>query len=168
MSRTKDGEDKEVGAADAGASASRYAPDVVKILVVEDNADDLELMRLAFRRGGIANPLLAAKDGAEALDLLYQDALAGRRDINLVVLDLTLPRVDGREVLKRIWDDKRLRHIPVIVLSGSKSDVDLISSYKTGAVAFLRKPIQVLDFLQAILDLNSYKIVVVKGDSFEG
>jgi CheY-like chemotaxis protein len=110
---------------------------------------------------------LAVKDGEEALELLYQDSISGQHGISLIVLDLTLPRVDGREVLKRIWNDKRLRHIPVIVLSSSKSDDDLIRSYKTGAVAFLRKPIKVLDFLQAILDLNSYTIMVVKGDMSE-
>lgn len=142
--------------------------DAVKILLIEDNPDDVELMKVAFRRGGIANPLLVANDGEQGLDLLYQDALTGDHGFSLIVLDLSLPRVDGREVLKRIWNDKRLRHIPVIVLSGSKSDVDLIRSYKSGAVAFLRKPIQVLDFLQAILDLNSYKIVVVKIDSVSG
>lgn len=144
--------------------AIRYG-DIVKILVIEDDENDLELMTSAFRRQGIANPLVAAKDGAEGLDLLYQDSMAGGHGFSLIVLDLTLPRIDGREVLKRIWEDKRLRQIPVIVLSESRSDVDLINSYKTGAVAFLRKPINPLDFLGAIMKLSSYKIVIAKTDA---
>jgi two-component system response regulator len=89
--------------------------------------------------------------------------LEGGERFGLVLRDLGLPRIDGREVLKRIWGDRRLRAIPVIVLTGSDEDEDMVRSYKSGAVAYLRKPVQVDQLLRAVGDLNGYRLLIARG-----
>ena len=135
---------------------------VPKLLLVEDNPDDITLTRRAFTRARIGNDLTVAGDGEEALDILYRDVLDGRQDIGLVLLDLGLPKLDGREVLERVWSDRRLRHIPVIVLTSSAKDEDMVKSYKGGAVAFLRKPVQVDRLLHAVADLHGYRLLIAR------
>jgi two-component system response regulator len=135
---------------------------VPKLLLVEDNADDVALTRRALTRARIGNDVTVAGDGEEALDILYRDVLDGRKDIGLVLLDLGLPKLDGREVLERVWTDRRLRHIPVIVLTGSARDEDMVRSYKGGAVAFLRKPVQVDRLLHAVSDLHGYRLLIAR------
>jgi two-component system response regulator len=135
---------------------------VPKLLLVEDNPDDVALTRRALSRARIGNDLAVAGDGEAALDVLYRDVLDGRRDIGLVLLDLGLPKLDGREVLERVWADRRLRHIPVIVLTSSAKDEDMVKSYKGGAVAFLRKPVQVDRLLHAVSDLHGYRLLIAR------
>ena len=135
---------------------------VPNMLLVEDSEDDVAITRRALARAHIGNHLTVAHDGQEALDLLYADAMAGSERFGLVLLDLGLPKVDGREVLKRIWGDRRLRHIPVIVLTGSDEDEDMVRSYKSGAVAYLRKPVQVDQLVRAVGDLNGYRLLIAR------
>jgi CheY-like chemotaxis protein len=136
---------------------------VARLLLVEDNPDDAEIARRAFDRAKIGNTVTVVEDGQAALDLLYRNySELDEPGIDLVLLDLQLPRLDGRAVLRAIWADKRLRHIPVIVLTGSEHEDDLIESYKGGAVAFLRKPVDVERLLTAIGDLNGYRLYIAK------
>ncbi|MEO8601697.1 MAG: response regulator [bacterium] len=135
---------------------------VPNLLLVEDSEDDVFITQRALARAHIGNHLTVAGDGQEALDLLYGDAMDGRERFGLILLDLGLPRVDGREVLSKIWGDRRLRHIPVIVLTGSDEDEDMVRSYKSGAVAYLRKPVQVDQLLRAVGDLNGYRLLIAR------
>jgi two-component system response regulator len=135
---------------------------VPNMLLVEDSQDDVTITRRALARAHIGNHLTVANDGQEALDMLYADAMAGSERFGLVLLDLGLPKVDGREVLKRIWGDRRLRHIPVIVLTGSDEDEDMVRSYKSGAVAYLRKPVQVDQLVRAVGDLHGYRLLIAR------
>ncbi len=137
---------------------------VPNLLLVEDSPDDVVITQRALARAHIGNHLTVAGDGKQALDLLYADAMDGRERFGLVLLDLGLPKIDGREVLKRIWADRRLRHIPVIVLTGSDEDEDMVRSYKEGAVAYLRKPVQVDQLLRAVGDLHGYKLLIARGE----
>lgn len=137
-----------------------------RILLVEDNPDDIELTRRVFQRGHVDNPLLVVQDGREALDLLVREA--GRIDgppFDLVLLDLTLPGLDGLALLEEIQADKRLRRMPVIVLTGAAREQDWIGSYKSGAVAFLRKPFDLERFLAVIGDLYGYRIVIFRDEA---
>jgi len=135
---------------------------VPNLLLVEDSEDDVLITQRALARAHIGNNLTVAGDGQQALDLLYADAMDGRERFGLVLLDLGLPKVDGRDVLNKIWGDRRLRHIPVIVLTGSDEDEDMVRSYKSGAVAYLRKPVQVDQLLRAVGDLNGYRLLIAR------
>lgn len=135
---------------------------VPNLLLVEDSQDDVLITKRAFERAHIGNHLTVANDGQQALDMLYADAMAGGEHFGLILLDLGLPKVDGREVLKRIWGDRRLRQIPVIVLTGSDEDEDMVRSYKSGAVAYLRKPVQVDQLLRAVGDLHGYRLLIAR------
>lgn len=137
---------------------------VPNLLLVEDSADDVLITQRTLTRAHIGNHLTVASDGQQALDMLYAEAMGGSERFGLVLLDLTLPKVDGREVLKRIWADRRLRHIPVIVLTGSDEDEDMVRSYKTGAVAYLRKPVKVDQLLRAVGDLHGYRLLIVRSE----
>ena len=135
---------------------------VPNLLLVEDSQDDVLITQRALSRAHIGNNLTVASDGQQALDLLYADAMDGRERFGLILLDLGLPKVDGREVLTKIWGDRRLRHIPVIVLTGSDEDEDMVRSYKSGAVAYLRKPVQVDQLLRAVGDLHGYRLLIAR------
>jgi two-component system response regulator len=136
---------------------------VARILLVEDNPDDAELTRRAFERAKIGNPITVVDSGQAALDILYRNCTQhGNPGIDMILLDLSLPGLDGRAVLRTVWADKRLRHIPVIILTGSDRETDLIESYKGGAVAFLRKPVEVERLLSAIGDLHGYRLVITR------
>jgi len=135
---------------------------VPKLLLVEDNPDDAVITRRALDRAHIGNLLTVVEDGEQAMELLYGEAMQGRDQIGLILLDLGLPKLDGRAVLRKIWDDRRLRHIPVIVLTGSDEEDDMVKSYKSGAVAFLRKPVQVDQLLRAVGDLHGYQLLIAK------
>lgn len=136
---------------------------IARILLVEDNPDDVEITRRAFERAKIANPLSVVGDGQDALDLLYRNCSdRGEPGVEMVILDLGLPRLDGRAVMREIWADKRLRHIPVIILTASERENDLIEAYKGGAVAFMRKPVDVERLLTAIGDLHGYQLYIVQ------
>jgi CheY-like chemotaxis protein len=136
---------------------------VVRILLVEDNPNDVELTRRALTRAKIGNPLSVVEDGQSALELLYKSSMEREEaGIDLVLLDLGLPKLDGRAVMREIWADKRLRHIPVIILTSSDREDDLIAAYKGGAVAFLRKPVEVERLLTAIGDLRGYQLLITR------
>ena len=135
---------------------------VPNLLLVEDSDDDVLITKRALERAHIGNSLSVARDGQQALDMLYADAMEGRERFGLILLDLGLPKVDGREVLTKIWGDRRLRHIPVIVLTGSDEDEDMVRSYKSGAVAYLRKPVQVDQLLRAVGDLHGYRLLIAR------
>jgi CheY-like chemotaxis protein len=128
------------------------------ILLVEDNADDLTLRSL--RKANIANEVVIARDGAEALDYLYGAGQYAGRDLNqmpaLVLLDLKLPRVDGIDVLTRMRQDERTRYIPVVVLTSSSEDEDMVRSYQSGANSYVRKPVAFSDFAAAVNQLGMY------------
>lgn len=135
---------------------------VPRVLLVEDSSEDAELTRRALNRAHIGNELTVVADAESALELLYGQAMKETEDFGFILLDLGLPKMDGRELLQRIWSDRRLRHIPVIVLTGSASDEDMLRSYKTGAVAFLRKPVDVDCLLRAVSELPDYRLLIAR------
>ncbi len=136
------------------------------ILLVEDNPDDVELTIRAFRKSNIANKIVVAKDGVEALDYLFcTGPYAGRdkKDMPVVVLlDLKLPRVDGMEVLKRIRGHETTKLIPVVILTSSKEEKDLINGYALGANSYVQKPVNFEQFSEAVKQLGLYWLVLNK------
>lgn len=145
-------------------SATATGPVVPRLLLVEDDENDVLITRRALARAHIGNEMNVVRDGQQALDVLYAGAMSGRDSVGLVLLDLGLPKIDGREVLEKIWTDRRLRHIPVIVLTGSDGDEDMLRSYKSGALAYLRKPVQVDQLLRAIGDLPGYRLLIARSE----
>jgi CheY-like chemotaxis protein len=136
---------------------------VARILLVEDDPDDADITRRALDRAKIGNPITLVEDGEAALNLLLGSSNApDGPSIDLILLDLSLPKLDGRALLKELHADKRLRHIPVIILTGSEREDDLVTAYKSGAVAFLRKPVDVERFLTAIGDLYGYRLYIAR------
>ena len=142
------------------------------ILLVEDNPDDEELAMLAFERSRIANRLVVARDGQEALDYLFGTAAGGGRDAKelpqLVLLDLKLPKVDGLEVLRRLRTDPRTRRIPIVMLTSSREEEDLLASYDLGANSYVRKPVEFARFAEAIQQLQMYWLVLNKSPVPQG
>jgi len=134
------------------------------ILLVEDNPDDEALTKRAFQKNNIANKMVVARDGVEALDYLFGTGPhAGRdpRDMpQLVLLDLKLPRIDGLEVLRRIRADARTRLLPVVVLTSSREDQDLVSSYSLGCNSYVRKPVNFDEFLESARQLGLYWLLL--------
>jgi CheY-like chemotaxis protein len=137
--------------------------DLKPILLVEDNPKDLELTLAALEQCQLANSVEIARDGAEALDYLYKrGAFAGRNtgDPAVVLLDLKLPKVDGLEVLEKIKGDSELRHTPVVMLTSSREERDLVQSYSLGVNAFVVKPVGFEQFFEAIRDLGMFWAVL--------
>ena len=132
------------------------AQHVKHILLAEDNPNDAELTLTALEEHHLANEVVLARDGAEALDYLYcRDAFAGRDSGNptVVLLDLKMPRVDGLEVLRQIKADPNLRLIPVVVLTSSREERDVLESYQLGVNAYVVKPVNFHEFVNAIKGL---------------
>ncbi len=134
------------------------------ILLIEDNPDDVELTRIAFEEGNIANEIRVARDGQEALDCLFgkgtdtchmEDYLPG-----VVLLDLKLPKVSGLDVLKRIRSDPKTSCLPVVILTSSKEEEDIISSYSLGANAYVRKPVDYHEFVRAAKTLGLFWLIL--------
>lgn len=134
------------------------------ILLVEDNPRDVELTLAALERGGLANPVIVARDGVEALDLLFRRGNAGPAQTadqpTVVLLDIKLPRVDGLEVLERIRADQATQHLPVVMLTSSREEQDVVRSYGLGVNAFVVKPVSHRAFFDAIRDLGVFWAVL--------
>jgi len=134
------------------------------ILLVEDNADDEILTLRAFRKHALANEVVVARDGGEALDYLFATGGHSAREKTtmpaLILLDLKLPVLDGLEVLRRIRADARTSFLPVVILTSSKLDEDLISSYRLGCNSYVRKPIDFVAFTEAVRQLGIYWLLL--------
>ena len=134
------------------------------ILLVEDNPNDVELTLRAFRKSKVLNEIEVVRDGVEALDYLFSAGAFAGRDPNaspeVVLLDLKLPKIDGLEVLRRMRADERTRRTPVVVLTSSGEEKDIVSSYDLGANSFVRKPVDFNEFLEAAQQLGLYWLVL--------
>ena len=134
------------------------------ILLVEDNADDEVLTRRALKKNNIGNELVVARDGAEALDYLFGMGVYEGRDLSVmpqvILLDLKLPKVDGLEVLRRLRADERTKLLPVVILTSSKEQQDLVNGYGYGANSYIRKPVDFAQFLEAVRQLGLYWLVL--------
>jgi CheY-like chemotaxis protein len=138
-------------------------PDKI-IMLVEDNPDDEALTLRALKKNNIKNEVVIAHDGVEALDYLLVTGAQADRDPELkpvvILLDLKLPKVDGLEVLRRLRADDRTRLIPIVVLTSSKEEQDLINSYSFGCNSYIRKPVDFVQFVEAVRQLGLYWLVV--------
>ncbi len=134
------------------------------ILLVEDNPDDEALTLRALKKNNILNEVIVARDGAEALDYLFGTGKYAGRDLSnmpqVILLDLKLPKIDGMEVLRRIRADKRTKLLPVVILTSSKEERDLINGYKLGANSYIRKPVDFDQFREAVRQLKLYWLVL--------
>jgi len=134
------------------------------ILLVEDNPDDELLTLMAFKDNNITNEVIIARDGEEALDYLFGIGKYKNRDVNIqpqvVLLDLKLPKVDGLEVLKTIRSNPNTKLLPVVILTSSKEEVDILKSYQLGANSYIRKPVDFEQFSEAIKQLGLYWLVL--------
>ena len=131
------------------------------VLLVEDNPDDEELTIRGFKRANLANPIDVARDGQEALDYLFgTEEQPAKRAPAVVLLDLKLPRVGGLEVLKRIRADERTRRVPVVILTSSSEDRDLLAGYDLGANSYVRKPVKFEELATAVAQLGVYWLML--------
>jgi len=134
------------------------------IVLVEDNANDEELMLRAFRKSNIGNRVVVLRDGAEALDYFFcRGAHAGRPAsdvVQVVLLDLKLPKIDGLDVLRALRADERTRLIPIVILTSSAEDQDLVLGYGLGANSYVRKPVDFTQFVDAVRQLGLYWLVI--------
>lgn len=131
------------------------------ILLIEDNPDDIELTMLAFEKNGLSNEIVVAHDGVEALEILHgsgsESCVPG---IGVVLLDLKLPRVDGLQVLRAIRADERTNLLPVVVLTSSREEHDLVESYKLGVNSYIRKPVEFDAFVEAARHIGMYWLLL--------
>ncbi len=134
------------------------------ILLVEDNPDDVALTMRAFERNKISNEVVVAHDGAEALDYLFGVGAFAGRDLSImpvvILLDLRLPKIDGLEVLQRLRADDRTQLLPVVILTSSKEESDVVNGYKLGANSYVRKPVDFDQFAEAVRELGLYWLVL--------
>jgi two-component system response regulator len=134
------------------------------ILLVEDNPDDVELTLRALKKYNVKNEIVVVRDGAEALDYLFATGAYSDRDTTtmpaVVILDLKLPKVDGLEVLQRMRADERTKLVPVVILTSSKEEGDMVNGYKFGANSYVRKPVDFIEFVEAARQLGLYWLVI--------
>jgi two-component system, response regulator len=132
----------------------------VDILLVEDNNEDLELTMHVLKTEKLANQIHVARDGEEALEFLLGSGASARTRPKLVLLDLKLPRVDGMQVLKEIKADPRTKNIPVVILTSSKEERDLVNGYQLGANSYIQKPVDFAQFRQTIKAAGLYWLLI--------
>jgi two-component system, response regulator len=135
-----------------------------KLLLVEDNPDDIELTLRALKKNNIMNEVVIARDGEEALRILFGPEPGWGKDLpslpSVMLLDLKLPKVDGLGVLQRVRSNPRTKHLPVVVLTSSKEDQDLVQSYSLGANSYVRKPVDFHRFVEAVQQLGLYWLIL--------
>jgi two-component system response regulator len=133
------------------------------ILLVEDNPDDVELILRTLKKNSIANEIVVARDGVEAVDFLFATGSYAGRDVSnlptVILLDLKLPKIDGLEVLRRIRNDERTKLLPIVILTSSREDNDMITSYKLGANSYVRKPVDFTQFSEATKALGLFWLI---------
>lgn len=137
--------------------------EVKRILLAEDNANDVELTLAALSEHNLANEVVVTHDGAEALDYLYrrgQFKLRKNENPAVVLLDIKMPKMDGIEVLRQIKSDKNLCNIPVVMLTSSKEEKDLVESYRLGVNAYVVKPVDFQQFIEAVRNLGLFWAVI--------
>lgn len=134
------------------------------ILLVEDNADDEALTLRALKKNNIHNDVVVAHDGVEALDYLFGTGLYAGRDLTImpqvILLDLKLPKIDGLQVLKKIRAEEQTRLLPVVILTSSKEQEDVIQGYSLGANSYVRKPVDFSQFIEAVRQLGLYWLIL--------
>ena len=137
------------------------------ILLVEDNLDDEALTLRALKKNKVANSVVVARDGAEAVDFLFGTGAHAGRDVNdlpqIVLLDLKLPKLDGFEVLRRIRADDRTKMLPVVILTSSKEERDVVQGYRDGCNSYVRKPVNFDEFVEAARQLGLYWLLLNEG-----
>lgn len=135
------------------------------ILLIEDNPDDIELTKLAFKKHNFANEIIVVEDGQEAIDFLLGDHPEGidKRGLpEVILLDLQLPKINGHEVLKRIKNNKKTKRLPVVILTSSQEEEDIIKGYDFGANSYVRKPVDYQEFLKVVNNLGVYWLAINK------
>ncbi len=137
---------------------------IIDILIVEDNKNDLELTLRALKKNNIANHIHVIPDGAEAMDYFFGTGKYLNRNMSqnpkMVILDLKLPKVDGLEILRKIKSDERTKAIPVVILTSSKEESDVVQGYKLGANSFIVKPVDFDKFMVTVRDLGMYWLLL--------
>ena len=135
---------------------------VLEVLLVEDTATDAELCMRTLKKQNVANEIVWLKDGAEALDYLFDESAAAKRRgmPRLILLDLNLPKVNGLEVLRRVKQDHLTKCVPVVVLTSSKEDRDIVESYNLGVNSYISKPVEFSAFVKTIAQLGLYWLMV--------
>lgn len=131
---------------------------IVEVLLVEDNPDDAELTIRALKKHNLANHLVHLQDGEEALDFLFSEAARNRPKV--ILLDLKMPKVDGIEVLRRLKSDEERKSIPVVVLTSSKEERDIVESYRLGVNAYIVKPVAFEKFMEAVAQLGMFWLIL--------
>lgn len=143
----------------------------VEILLVEDNPNDLELTKRALKKANLSNNIQIVRDGAEALDFLFCEGAYAARRIDdgpkVILLDLKLPKVDGLEVLKRIKTDVRTKSIPVVALTSSKEQKDVVESYQLGVNSYIVKPVNFESFAAAVQEIGMYWLLLNQAPRLE-
>ena len=138
-------------------------PDIRRILLAEDNANDVELTLSALQSHHVANEVIVVRDGVEALDYLFRRGPFSGRDADdpgLMLLDLKMPKMDGLEVLRHVKADARLRRLPIVVLTSSREESDVVRSYDLGVNAYVVKPVKFSDFVEAVHTLGAFWAVL--------
>ena len=145
--------------------------EAIDLLLVEDNADDVELTVRALKKHNLANNIFVVRDGAEALDFIFATGSYSDRRVEdpprVVLLDLKLPKVDGLEVLRRMKADERTKVIPVVVLTSSEEERDVIESYRLGVNSYMVKPVDFDKFLTSVSELGCYWLLLNKPPRYD-